>query len=58
VNGRKRISHGGSLNGFKSYFARFIDDGVTVIVLTNLDQVDSNAFSSQITTFYLPASAK
>lgn len=58
VNGRKRISHGGSLNGFKSFFARFVDDKLSVIVMTNLDQVDSNAFSGQIAALYLSASEK
>jgi D-alanyl-D-alanine carboxypeptidase len=54
VSGRKRIGHGGTLNGFKSHFARFVNDGVTVIVLTNLDQVDSSEFSSKIAGLYIP----
>lgn len=54
VNGRKRIGHGGSLNGFRSYFARFVDDGVTVIVLTNLDQADSGELSKGIAAQYIP----
>lgn len=58
VNGRKRIGHGGSLNGFKSYFARFVDDGITIIVLTNLAQVDPAEFSKGIAAQYLPAPAK
>lgn len=58
VNGRKRIGHGGTLNGFKSHFARFVDDGVTVIVLTNLDQVDSSEFSSKIAGLYIPTVSK
>jgi D-alanyl-D-alanine carboxypeptidase len=58
VMGRKRIGHAGSLNGFKSFFGRFIDDKVTVIVLTNLDQVDAYQFSSEIAGFYIPALAK
>ncbi|HEX8735494.1 MAG TPA: serine hydrolase domain-containing protein [Pyrinomonadaceae bacterium] len=57
VNGRKRIGHGGTLNGFKSHFARFVDDGVTVIVLTNLEQVDSSEFSSKIAGLYIPSRA-
>ncbi len=57
VNGRKRISHGGTLNGFKSYFARFVDDGITVIVLTNLAQVDPSEFSKGIAAQYIPALA-
>jgi D-alanyl-D-alanine carboxypeptidase len=58
VNGRKRIGHGGTLSGFKSYFARFVDDGLTVIVLTNLAQVDPAEFSKGIAAQYIPALAK
>lgn len=58
INGRKRIGHGGSLNGFKSFYARFVDDGITVIVMTNLDQVDFYAFSNGIAAQYIPALAK
>jgi D-alanyl-D-alanine carboxypeptidase len=41
--GRRHIGHGGSLPGFRSSYARFPDDGLTVIVLTNADNVDRNA---------------
>ncbi len=58
VNGRKRIGHGGSLNGFKSHFARFVEDGITVIVLTNLAQVDPAELSKGIAAQYIPALAK
>lgn len=58
VNGRKRIGHGGSLNGFRSYFARFVDDGLTVIVLTNLGEVDPSKLSTGIAAQYVPALAK
>lgn len=57
VNGRKRIGHGGSLNGFRSYFSRFVDDGLTVIVLTNLGEVDPFKLSSEIAAQYVPALA-
>lgn len=33
--GRWRVHHGGSLPGFLSQLARFVDDSLTVIVLTN-----------------------
>lgn len=40
INGIKRIGHGGNLNGFKSFYGRFVNEGSTIIVMTNLDQVD------------------
>jgi CubicO group peptidase (beta-lactamase class C family) len=58
VNGRKRIGHGGSLTGFRSHFARFVDDGLTVIVLTNLAQADPAELSRGIAAHYVPALAK
>lgn len=54
VNGRKRIGHGGSLNGFRSNFARFVDDGLTVIVLSNLAQFDPAGLSRGIAAKYVP----
>jgi CubicO group peptidase (beta-lactamase class C family) len=36
-NGHKRIEHGGAWQGFTCNISRFRDDGVTVVVLTNLD---------------------
>lgn len=38
ANGKKRIHHGGNLNGFKSEYSRFVDDKLTVIILTNLNE--------------------
>jgi D-alanyl-D-alanine carboxypeptidase len=58
VNGRKRIGHGGSLNGFKSFYSRFVNEGYSIIVLTNLNQVDSNKFSNDIAAQYIPALSK
>ena len=37
TSGRRRISHGGGINGFATFIARYPDDKVTVIVLSNLD---------------------
>ncbi|MEK7724789.1 MAG: serine hydrolase domain-containing protein [Acidobacteriota bacterium] len=58
VNGRKRIGHGGSLNGFRSNYARFVEDGVTVIVLTNLAEFDPSRLSTGVAAHYIPAMAK
>lgn len=34
--GRKTIDHGGSISGFSSFLAHYPDDGLTVVVLSNL----------------------
>jgi uncharacterized protein (TIGR03435 family) len=36
VNGHKVIEHGGAWQGFTCNISRFVDDGLTVVVLTNL----------------------
>lgn len=55
VKGRKQIHHGGSLNGFKSEFARFPDDKITIIVLTNLNEVQPSEIAVGVAGFYIPA---
>ena len=58
VKGRRRIHHGGTLNGFKSEFARFVDDKITVIVLTNLNEAKPAEISVGVAGFYIPALAQ
>jgi CubicO group peptidase (beta-lactamase class C family) len=37
MNGHKLIEHGGAWQGFTCYISRYVDDSLTVVVLTNLD---------------------
>jgi CubicO group peptidase (beta-lactamase class C family) len=45
---RKMISHGGGIDGFSTYIARYPDDRVTVIVLSNLEQAKSGMFAKDL----------
>lgn len=36
VHGHKIIEHGGAWQGFRSHIARYVDDGLTVVVLSNV----------------------
>jgi len=36
VHGHKIIEHGGAWQGFRSHIARYVDDGITVVVLSNV----------------------
>ena len=36
IHGRKRISHGGGIEGFNTYLAYYPDSKITIIVLANL----------------------
>lgn len=43
MNGHRMIEHGGSWQGFHGHIARYVDDKLTVVVLTNLDSAHSDA---------------
>jgi CubicO group peptidase (beta-lactamase class C family) len=42
INGHRLIEHAGAWQGFTAFIARYVDDGLTVVVLTNLDSDHSN----------------
>ena len=54
VGGHKRVSHGGSLTGFRSTIARYLDDKLTVIVLTNGGLADPDVIALNIADAYIP----
>jgi CubicO group peptidase (beta-lactamase class C family) len=41
INGHRVIQHGGAWQGFTTFIARYVEDGITVVVLTNLDSAHS-----------------
>jgi CubicO group peptidase (beta-lactamase class C family) len=50
---RRQVWHGGGLPGFKAQYRRYIDDGVTVIILMNLDDADDEGIASGVAERYL-----
>ena len=38
IDGRKVVGHGGANVGFRSYYARFVNDGLSIIIITNTDE--------------------
>jgi CubicO group peptidase (beta-lactamase class C family) len=42
VNGHKVIEHGGQWQGFTCHISRYVDDGITIVALTNLDSAQPN----------------
>jgi CubicO group peptidase (beta-lactamase class C family) len=55
VGGHRRVRHGGGLPGFSSEYTRFMDDRLTVIVLTNGDDVDTADIANGLAArIYLP----
>lgn len=46
--GLKSIAHSGGINGFTTFIARFPDEKATVIVLSNLESVNSGQVASKL----------
>ncbi len=38
--GHRKVEHSGGINGFRAYLGRYIDDQVTIIILTNIETED------------------
>ena len=50
--GRREIGHAGSGFGFSTFIARFIDDGLTVIVLSNSDEASAGGAARALAAIY------
>lgn len=48
VNGHRIVEHSGEWQGFSTFIARYLDDDLTVIVLTNLADADAEAIAHGI----------
>ena len=54
AKGRRRVRHGGGLPGFAAEFMKYVDDRLTIIALTNGDDVDLPSIASGVAALYLP----
>jgi CubicO group peptidase (beta-lactamase class C family) len=54
VGGHRRVHHGGSLPGFRATLARYVDDKLTVIVLTNGDNANPGGIALGVADLYIP----
>ena len=55
-NGHRLISHTGShMTGFKTALLRYVDDGLTVIVLTNQRGANQTAIAKGVAAFFVPS---
>jgi CubicO group peptidase (beta-lactamase class C family) len=50
--GHKLILHGGANIGFRSVFARFVNDGLSIIILTNTDEANPRAIANALADYY------
>jgi CubicO group peptidase (beta-lactamase class C family) len=53
VAGHRHVHHGGSLPGFRAQLSRFVDDKLTVIVLTNGENANPNQIAIGIAAHYI-----
>ena len=58
VNGHRLVSHGGGIPGFSTQISRFVDDRLTVIVLTNAEGGHAGTIAQGIAGRVLPALMK
>jgi len=54
ISGHRVIGHGGGIPGFSSSLARFVDDGVTIIVLMNTDSASADAVLRGVASLVIP----
>jgi CubicO group peptidase (beta-lactamase class C family) len=52
MNGRKTVEHGGANVGFRSYYRRFINEGLSIIILTNTDEANPAAIVKALSEYY------
>ncbi len=53
--GHDAVGHGGSWQGFRTHIERYAEDGLTVIVLTNLAQAEPEGITYGVAGLYNPA---
>lgn len=51
--GKRRIGHGGDINGFSSLITRYPDDRLTVILLSNAEGAPRDPITGQLAALYL-----
>ncbi len=52
-HGHKVIEHGGAWQGFETQISRYVDDGLTVVVLTNLEGAKPGVIAHGVANLYL-----
>jgi len=60
VNGHRLLHHGGAWQGFTMHISRYVDDKLTIIVMTNLDSghSDPGKIAQGVAAIYVPALKK
>jgi CubicO group peptidase (beta-lactamase class C family) len=56
LNGHDIVEHGGAWQGFTTHIARYVDDKLTIVILTNLDSdhSDPTKIAHEVAAMYIP----
>ena len=54
-DGHRVLDHSGAWQGFETHISRYIDDKLTVVVLSNLADADTGVVADRIADLYLNA---
>jgi len=57
-NGHRVVEHEGAWQGFETQISRYVDDKLTVVVLTNLDDAKPEVFADRVAEIYLSGTVK
>ena len=59
ANGHRLLAHDGAWQGFTMNISRYVDDRLTIVVFTNLDENNSRpaAIARAVAAIYIPALA-
>jgi hypothetical protein len=55
-NGHRLVEHEGEWQGFETQISRYVDDGLTVVVLTNLGSAQPQRIAHAVAKIYLATS--
>jgi CubicO group peptidase (beta-lactamase class C family) len=56
-NGHRVVEHAGAWQGFETQISRYVDDQITVVVLTNLAEAKPETFANHVAEMYLSGKA-
>lgn len=56
--GHRMVEHDGAWQGFQTHISRYLDDKLTVVVLTNLDAANPEEIAHGVAAMYLTGAAK
>lgn len=56
--GHKLVTHGGANTGFRSNYDRYVNEGLSIIILTNTDEANPGAITRALADYYFRSQKK